>query len=288
MAVRQILLVFLLFLAANETSASPDLQRALEPIVQYFNSQQLIPIVIPRAQQIGNVYDLDSKRFLHTQKDCFPNLQYQTTPSSLPDLSTNSNESGLLSIGLPLVADTTFKANIEQVVSIGFTNVQVQFVPEAELKRRYDAVACPELSVMLQGGSSSWFQRTVLVIGELYSGRRLVTLELTEGVNVAARIKILTTLLAARGVAVEVSAGTDASGKSRVLIKSTTSFPLAFRPAFLPHPISGVTMGASSSGTPGEKKVRWEAYDRDLPSNISILKQLDAEILRSASEGSLP
>ncbi len=279
--------IFIL-LMNNKICTAAELQRALEPVVRYFEDQQLIPIIIPRSQQLGNVYDLESKRFLHAQKECFPNLRYETLPSSLPPFIANSNSSGLLSLGISPFGESTLKAESERVVSIEYTDVKVQLVPEAEFRRKYDAEACPELNTMLQGGASSWFQRTTLVIGELYLGRKLLTLDLNQDIDVAAKVKILTAALLARGAAVEVAVDASEKGRSRLLIKSSTVVPLAFRPAFLAHAIVGVSMGATPSAGPVDGMVKWEPYEGRLPSHRSAIEALDEDLLRLASPENLP
>ena len=133
--------------------ADPSVHSSIEPIVKYFESLKLVPILVPRGQSVVDVYDISTLSFVYDHTQCFPTLSTTLLSTELPQLSELSKDSGLLMLGLRFVASAKVnESNSARVVSFTFTDVQVSTVTEDNLHRSYSPQNCPELQKIIDGG----------------------------------------------------------------------------------------------------------------------------------------
>lgn len=264
---------------ANISAAQSSLRSTLQPLIDYFNDLRLVPIIVPRGQEIGDVFDASTLQFVFAARDCFPGIKPTIRPSTLPSFESASLEAGFLAVGVPAVANASVTEGIERSTQIGFTDLQVATISEADLKKAFNAAACPELDAAVNTRATTWFGRQLVIIGELYLGHRSLQLDLRQNVDVKAKIKDLATLFATGGIPVDISTSLRADGRSRVLIRETKVVPLAVRPAFIARPLALQSLG--DGGTKPLQTVRWEAFDPDLPSQKELLSTLSKLVVEA-------
>jgi hypothetical protein len=267
------------------SSTAGSLSESMRPLIQYFDDLKLVPVIVPRDQKVGDVYDLNTLQFIHNQKDCFPNLQTKTTPSSLPSLTDVSKESAFISMDIPIVMGTKLSASVAEKATISFSNVFVTYATQDQLHDAFNKQACADLEPTLDGQAKRWFSSDpqFLVIGEIYVGTRIAQLQLEQGVDAD-----VSSAFASGGVPIQVSLGSKADARDQITLQSTRPFPIAVRPAFVPRFVHGQTMGPNSSSNDSQEYVRWDPFDASLPTHAELISKINSTLSSEADRtGSL-
>jgi hypothetical protein len=121
-----------------------------------------------------------------------------------------------------------------------------------------------------------------MIIGELYSGIRVVDLELASAVTAEAAVSEIATIAVTGGLPVNVGLSMGSDGKAHVILKSESSVPLAVRPAFVARPLTGITMGDASVKNHDPATIRWERFDPQLPSHASLISEEITSVIQAA------
>lgn len=276
-------------LGAPSGRAQASFRDTLQPLVNYFGDLRLIPVIVPRGQAVGDVYDLTTLQLVHDHSECFPTAQPKTLQTELPPFQSLSKETAFLSFGVSMLGDARASADIERATQIGFTDLSVSTITEAGLKQSFNKTACPELEAAISERTSSFFQRKLVVVGEVYVGHRALQLELSTNADVKAKVRDLAAFFSAGGVSVQVLAGAGAGGRGQIIVKSNQASPIAIRPAFVARPLYDQTMGADPNKSGSPQFVKWESFDVDLPSQAALLKAMNQSLVDSATAtGKLP
>ena len=282
----QTVLAAMSLLVTGPMFAQNTLRSTLQPLADYFNDLKLVPIVVPRGQEVGDVFDAATLQFVYSARDCFPGAKPVTRSSTLPSFENTSFQTAMLAVGIPAIADALVGLGIERATQIGFTDLEVQTITENELRKSFDKAACPELDAAVNKKTATWFGRQLIVIGELYTGHRSLQLELQQTIDVQAKIKDLAVVFATGGIPVEISAAVTGNGNAKVIIRETKVFPLAVRPAFIARPLAVQSLGDGAAKS--LETVRWEAFDPDLPSQKDLIAGLSKSVLEAATKTSKP
>src|SRR5690242_4623607 len=56
-------------------AGSPEILKILETQKQVFGQFHLVPIVVPRGEQVGDIVDVDTATLIAGPDDCFPGLK---------------------------------------------------------------------------------------------------------------------------------------------------------------------------------------------------------------------
>ena len=230
-------------------TAEPDVNEVQlrDELIQHFARDNLLPVFLPRDQAVGDVLDARGA-FFARQKNCFPTLQIPTSKNSdhLTKIVVGSKVEGNFGIGLKRIADFLFKAGASSSarVTITFSDITYSETTTTDLRKAFSKKNCPDLETLVMGSAMeppTPLKTPMLVLQEVYYARKEATIELDRGANVGVTVD------AVRNVVGSLDLQTSASQNDQILISSKDRVPVAVRLAFVPQPITNVTLGGEGS-----------------------------------------
>lgn len=206
-----------------------------EKMRQYFAPLHWIPILIPRGEQVGNVYNLENLSFVADRKLCFPKVSLpQESPSGgLPSLIVENNANASLALGIRYVADA--KGNLQNAsrIEILFTEVKVSSLPALRLANALDVKKCKFLKAEIDAArNENKSAMGDIVIGELLIAKKTVRITYNDQAGLSTSVSQLQNLIRIAGLA--ASAKAERGKTNIVTVEYGSPLPIAMRPAFLP------------------------------------------------------
>ena len=215
----------------------------------------VIPVLASRGQDVGDTFDIKNGRLIAKRADCFPKLpEPQRTPSSLPNLTNNSDINWGLGLEAPKIIHASGGAGNGSLLAIAFDQVSVAVVSIQEFRRTVDLKKCPVLASVFQGTAAE--DPNLILVGEVYYGRRKLLLSFQDQVQASAQVGLLPKMLAAVGI--KMGGHADAQSTRQVWLESQDVLPIAIRPAFVVQ-ISGQTLGHNNTSAAPS----WQPLDLD-------------------------
>lgn len=217
-------------------------------LVDYFEEQGLLPVLLNRGYEVGDVVNVDGINLFARGSQCFPNLK--APPPAPATLTTVINtDSAGLSLGLKLrqIFDSSIGADLARRIVISFSDVSVRGVTLLELRAALDRRACPEIAPLIDGAIAPQQPKDsqfYFVVSEVLSGKYTARLEFGVRVNLDAKQEQLAKLAGEANVAVQVASD------GAVLLTNATPLPIALRPVTVPQV---VTVRSFSNTVRGEE-----------------------------------
>jgi hypothetical protein len=247
-----------------EPSHGDTVQDYYGTLVAFFKPQHLIPTIIPRDEQPGNVYEMSNLRLLADRNSCFPGLVIpNATDTILPHVAVKRGLNAGLALGVDTLASADASLGAAEETNIEFTDAKSVEVPAMTLIAQYNPQNCTFLQaevdatkqfVPMQGGVP------LLVIGEVISAKRNLRFVYNDSAKAKAELSLWKGLISRFGV--KASANADAASDRSVLVATQIALPVAIRPAFVPDQMAGASLGGG-----GEIKAVW--YPLDLQNHAS-------------------
>jgi hypothetical protein len=214
-----------------------------DPLTEFYNTMQkdfekqhLIPIVIPRGETVGNVYNIRNLQFVADSKTCFPRLVLPTTQESdLPTLTTSNDINGALAAGLTNVATAQAQLGKADGVTMEFTDVTVLSAPALTLVSAFDPNSCKFLQAEVEAtrnGTPYSGDASYLVVGEVMYAKRNLSFTYKDSGKASVELSNWQKFLALTGLTASASINADA--QSTVVVVTKNPLPVAIRPAFVP------------------------------------------------------
>jgi hypothetical protein len=238
------------------------------PFVKHLNELGLIPVLVPRDQEVGNVYNPETLEFVYRRADCFPRLNVgEATSTILPSINKESDFEMSLAAGIPVAGNANISAKFDRVLSISFEDVKYQLATATDLRKAFDQISCPDLEAIVKGTKMPVNQgaKPLLIISEVYTGKRKVVLRTVQGADATVAASDLSKLLSKIGIPVNASAKVESNGESIVSLEATETLVIAVRPAFVSRKQQGITLGGSSSTSNFQET--WVPYDPGFPTH---------------------
>jgi len=231
---------------APERSAplAEQLQKQLEPY-------RLSPILVPRGEQVGDVYDPATSILLAASQDCFPRLTPRRVPGQLPGAVTE-NASGLaaaLGVSGPVGAEIGGEDGSRWRFELSFRDVEASLASVVQLRQglRRGIAECDALRPYLESieaaGTRPGGRRLAAVprsgpppvlLGTVFLARRVLRVSVSSHRTATARLTLPEALLRMLGAQfrAEAEAGRSRSGDWEFI--GNEVIPVAFAPAFVP------------------------------------------------------
>lgn len=266
---RLLLWALALSLANPALAADSPFDQYRKALINYFQPFYLVPVLLPRGQKVGDVYDTQDFRLLSSATDCFPGLKPNgPVPSDLPAISLDIATSVAVAVGAPSIASADADLGISRQIHITFDGVQVSTATITAISHAYSHAKCPFLAPLV--GFDKPYVATApgsppLVLAEVYSARRTVTFVLERKAAANASFD-LAKFLSKLKLSTSVTAKASADAGDRITVVSEEVLPIAVRPAFVArHFLSGY-MGPDSKPArlPG---VTWEPFNTTDPNH---------------------
>lgn len=226
------------------TPLAEQLQKQLEPY-------RLRPILVPRGEQVGDVYDASTSILLAASQDCFPRLAPRRTPGQLPGAVTE-NASGLaaaLGVSGPVGAEIGGGDGNRWRFELSFRDVEASLASVVQLRQglqrgiaECDALR-PYLESLEAAGARPGGRRIAaapasgpppLLLGTVFLARRVLRVSLDSQRSAAARLSLPQALLNLLGAQFQAKAGAGRSESNMWEFVGNQVIPVAFAPAFVP------------------------------------------------------
>lgn len=247
-----------------------------------FEKDHLIPVVIPRGETVGDVYNIHNLQFVADGRTCFPNMVLPPRQeSALPTLTTSADINGALAAGLTNVATAQAQLGKANAMTMEFTDVSVLSVPALTMVGAFSQSACHFLEPEIQstqngtpyGGAASY-----LVVGEVFYAKRNISFTYNDNGKANVELSNWQKFLQLTGLV--ASASINANAQSTVVVTTKNSLPVAVRPAFVPDSFPG----GSTAAFPGGNQVNWMTLDLHKSDVNENLDDLSANLVKSLPE----
>jgi hypothetical protein len=137
----------------------------------YFKGSHWIPIVVPRGEQIGNVYNIRNLQFVADGKTCFPKLKAPALlVSTIPNAAQGKKINGALALGVKDVAAAEAQLGASDEMSLQFADPHVLAVSAVTLANAFESRKCRFLKSQVEAtlsGQSLTGETANLVLGEI-------------------------------------------------------------------------------------------------------------------------
>jgi hypothetical protein len=266
--------VFLAVGIAPETrgqAAASPYQTFRKVLVEYFRPQLLIPVMTPRGEQVGHVYDSSDLRLLADASNCFPTLKPRPPEKTTFPVALITADANLaLALGVPSIGSANAAFNTVRTVQIGFEDVRVSLATVATLRQSFlKKTACPDLTPIIEGKYvKTPAASPPLVVAEVYTGKRRVTFTTAPSGSASLNVADLKSLISKIGLKISVEATAKAAGSQQFTLISDEALPIAIRPAFIARQFVGTSMSGENEKLRMEG-VTWEALEAE-PSEAQL------------------
>ncbi len=229
---------------------------------ELFAPFHIIPIIVPRGEQVGDFFDRQANILLASADDCFPKLKIRTQQGQLPSVFTVSSRGLAAALGASGVLEAEGGAAHKQTYTLSFRDVEVHTASvvqlrnalptkspqECELIRPFlqalgsakptPAVSIPGLKAPLRRVATvkadSKPPQIPIVIGTVFYARRVLRVDVIETLSGEANLSLGQKLLQGLGLgsAFKISTKADFGDFHSVEFVGNTLIPVAYAPAF--------------------------------------------------------
>jgi hypothetical protein len=265
-------------LPSNQRSPLDPVRREQVQLLQEFG---LAPVLLPRGQRVGDIYDMQNGILFGRAAECFPGLQATFEPTTLPTIRRSAGADLEAAIGLGAVANATLNAEASRGFELSFEDARVASATLVSLGERLSPV-CAFVRPMLRLEPAAFLQaendlsfRRFLVVAEVYEARRVIRLRQQTAGDAQASASRITQLLARIGSS-QLRGSVSVTAGNLVEIRDEARVPVALRPVTVPILTTpGVTLGGPTPqnlSTP-RPTVSWEPFEHDLSRQREVLAE---------------
>jgi len=264
--------ISLMFAAVAQADA---VQKYYDEMRKFFEGTHWLPLIIPRDEQIGNVYNIRTFQFVADGKTCFPKLTIPALKSTvLPSRTLGSNINGALAVGVKDVAAAEAQLGVSDAVTFQLLEPQVMAVPAMTLVNLYDSQRCKFLEKQVEAtrtGAALASDTAHLVLGEILFAKRNILFTYKDNAKASAEVSNWQRLFRVFGL--NASASIAAQSDNSVAVLTPSSLPVAVRPAFVPDKFPDAQIGFD----PQKAAVNWAPLNIEDASQQQHLDELTSK-----------
>jgi hypothetical protein len=225
-------------------------------LVDYFASQNYVPVLVNRGYTVGDVVEVDGVNFYARASRCFPRLKLpEPVQTSLTDV-LESNSVGM-SFGLRLrqIFDSNAGADLVNRIRVKFSDVTVVSAARLDLRDALDRQACPEVAPLVDATITAVDRnrKPFFVVSEVLSGKRQATLTLADKANLQAKADRIAQRVGNAQVKVEVT------NEGVITLKSNVVMPIALKPVTVPKVVLVSQFGDIRGGQ--QMELKWDPLE---------------------------
>jgi hypothetical protein len=215
-------------MASSPQTENPRL-RLQQEYVAAFVPYGLVPILLPRGQDVGDVISGLDGSYMARADECFSGLVPREEPSTLPAIDVTWNAAAQIALGVESVAAGEARGQAEDRVQVRFEQVSSRAASLTHLRQHVRPQVLPEVALML-AADAVVFERAPdwLLIGEVFTAITTVRVSRSRSGGGKASLGFLERLF---GRAAKAEGGGDLTSASVATIVTETPLPIAFRPA---------------------------------------------------------
>ena len=188
----------------------------------------LVPVLLPRGQNVGDVIARLDGSYIARGDECFPGLVPREAPSNLTAVDVSWNAAAQLALGLDAVVAVEAQGRMENRVQVRFEQVRSRSASLTQLKQELKPNVLPEVAQLLSDDkvvlnkAPDW-----LLIGEVFSAVTVVRVTRSRGGGGKADLSFLQRIF---GSGAKAKVGGDLAKDETAEIRTTEPLPVAFRP----------------------------------------------------------
>ncbi|HYZ32907.1 MAG TPA: hypothetical protein VE684_11585 [Crenalkalicoccus sp.] len=220
----------------------------------------LVPVLLPRGQDVGDVIASLDGGFVARADECFKDLVPREAESSLTAVDVSWNAAAQIALGVEAVAAAEAQGRAEDRVQVRFEQVTSRSASLAQLRSHVRPGVLPEVTLLLAADAVE-FERAPdwLLVSEVLSAVTVVRVARARGGGGKAELSFLGRLF---GAAAKAEGGGNLASAERAEIRTQHALPVAFRPARVR--VTAEIAGAFRAASGEEFNARDEAHRRAL------------------------
>jgi hypothetical protein len=227
-------------------------QRMRNVLIDYFQSQAYIPVIINRGYVVGDVVEMDGVNLHARAARCFPSLKLPPpVPASLPGfVETDTAGAGFL-LGLRRLIEADADADLVKEVQIRYLDVSVVAAATMDFRDALDRTACPELVPLVMGTWSPIVkgQTPYFIVSEVLTGREEITVKVSDSSSASVQAAKIARIFASAKVTARAAA------QNEVVLTTKDPIPIAVRPLTIPNVVQASAFNLRGEETP--PRVEW-------------------------------
>ena len=189
----------------------------------------LVPVLLPRGQDVGDVIARLDGSYIARSEECFPGLVPREAPSSLTAVDVTWTAAAQLALGVEAVAAAEAQGRLENRVQVRFEQVRSRSASLTQLRQHVKPAVVPEVALLLTADAKELEKApNWLLIGEVLTAVTVVRVTRSRAAGGKADLSILQRIFGA-GAKAKVSG--DLAKEETAEIRTTEPVPVAFRPA---------------------------------------------------------
>ena len=189
----------------------------------------LVPVLLPRGQDVGDVIARLDGTYIARGDECFPGLVPREAPSTLTAVDVSWNAAAQLSLGVEAVAAVEAQGRLENRVQVRFEQVRSRSASLMQLRQHVKRAMVPEVALLLATDAKELEKAPDwLLIGEVLTAVTVVRVARSRAAGGKADLSILQRIF---GAGAKAKVGGDVSKDETAEIRTTEPVPVAFRPA---------------------------------------------------------
>jgi hypothetical protein len=189
----------------------------------------LVPVLLPRGQDVGDVIARLDGSYVARGDECFPGLMPREALSSLVAVDVSWSAAAQLALGVEAVAAAEAQGRLENHVQVRFEQVRSRSASLTQLRQHVKPAVAPEVALLLAADpkelakSPDW-----LLVGEVLTAVTVVRVTRSRKAGGKADLSILQRIF---GAGAKAQVGGDLAKDETAEIRTTEPVPVAFRPA---------------------------------------------------------
>jgi hypothetical protein len=189
----------------------------------------LVPGLLPRGQDVGDIIARLDGNFIARGDECFPGLVPREADSTLTAVDVSWNAAAELALGVEAVVAAEAKGHLENRVQVRFEQVRSRSASLTQLRERLKAGVVPGVEKLL---AANWVEFEAapdwLLIGEVLTAVTVVRVTRSRAAGGKADLSFLQRIF---GTGAQAKVGGDLAKDETAEIRTTEPLPVAFRPA---------------------------------------------------------
>lgn len=189
----------------------------------------LVPVLLPRGQDVGDVIARLDGGYVARGDECFPGLVPREASSSLTAVDVSWSAAAQLALGVEAVVAAEAQAHVENRVQVRFEQVRSRSASLTQLRQHVKSGVVPEVAMLLTADSVE-FEKAPdwLLIGEVLTAVTVVRVTRSRAAGGKADLSFLQRIF---GAGAKAKVGGDLAKDETAEIRTMEPLPVAFRPA---------------------------------------------------------
>jgi hypothetical protein len=188
----------------------------------------LVPVLLPRGQDVGDVIERLDGSYITRGDECFPGLVPREASSNLTAIDVSWSAAAQLALGLDAVAAAEAQGRMEDRVQVRFERVRSRSASLTQLRQQLKPDVVPKVARLLAEKMAEFETAPDwLLIGEVLTAVTVVRVTRSRAAGGKADLSFLQRIF---GAGAKAKVGGALAKDETAEIRTTEPLPVAFRP----------------------------------------------------------